>query len=372
MNARELSNRLADLLRNERNALAEFVLALAHFDSERRWVELGHASLFAFLHRHLVLSKGAAFYRMTAAQLVQRHPEIIEPLCDGRLCLTNVVELAKVLTAENLAGVLPRFFHLSKREAKEVSAELKPTPAPARTVVTSLGSRHLALATQTVPMQPTTQLTQVSWPDEPVHANSECPTQEMSARLDSPAPISISSTRIAATVVEPKTAELSRVHITVSRAFLRKLDTARDALSHSHPGASEQEILEAGLDLLLERSAKRKGLVKTPRSVPTQRAPPPSRSRYIPAHIRREVWKRDQGKCQWGMEDGTVCGSTYRVQLDHIEPFARGWTFDSGDALVCLCQGHNDIAARRAFGNSMMDRYTGQAHRDSSPPPAGG
>ena len=84
MNARELSNRLADLLRNERNALAEFLVALADFDRERRWSELGHNSLFAFLHRHLVLSKGAAFYRMTAAQLVRKHPEIVEPLRDGR------------------------------------------------------------------------------------------------------------------------------------------------------------------------------------------------------------------------------------------------------------------------------------------------
>jgi hypothetical protein len=371
MNARELSNRLADLLRNERNALAEFILGLADFDRERRWIELGHTSLFAFLHRDLGLSKGAAFYRMTAAQLVQRHPEVVEPLRDGRLCLTNVVELAKVLTAENLAQVLPRFFHISKREAKEVTAELKPMPAPARTVVTAFPSGHLGLATENAPMRSATQLTQVSWPDEPVHANSACPTQEVSARVDSPSPISISSTRIAATVVDPKTAELSRVHITVSRAFLRKLDAARDALSHSHPGASEQAILEAGLDLLLERSAKRKGLVKTPRSVPTQKAPPRPRSRYIPAHVRREVWKRDKGRCQWPMEDGTVCGSTYRVQLDHIEPFARGGP-STEETLRCLCQGHNDLAARQAFGDSVMDRYTGKAHRDTAPPPAGG
>jgi hypothetical protein len=124
MNARELSHRLADLLRNERNALAEFLLALADFDRERQWVELGHRSLFAFLARDLGLSKGAAFYRMTAAQLVRRHPEVIEPLRDGRLCLTNVVELSKVLTAENLPEILPRFLHLAKLEAKQALAEL--------------------------------------------------------------------------------------------------------------------------------------------------------------------------------------------------------------------------------------------------------
>ncbi len=44
--------------------------------------------------------------------------------------------------------------------------------------------------------------------------------------------------------VEPLTAELRRVHLTVSRGLLQKLATARDALSHSHPGASDDVILE--------------------------------------------------------------------------------------------------------------------------------
>ncbi len=52
------------------------------------------------------------------------------------LCITSVVEPAKVITPENRAEVLPRFFHRSRREAKEVSAELRPQAAPRREVVT--------------------------------------------------------------------------------------------------------------------------------------------------------------------------------------------------------------------------------------------
>jgi hypothetical protein len=82
--ARELSNHLAELLKNERHALADFLVALAAFDRERGWAELDHPSLFDFLHRRLGLSNGAAFYRQTAARLVQAHPAIVEPLRDGR------------------------------------------------------------------------------------------------------------------------------------------------------------------------------------------------------------------------------------------------------------------------------------------------
>ena len=134
---RDLTTRLAELLHREHAALADFLIALADFDRERRWLELGHTSLFYFLHRELGLSKGAAFYRKTAAELVQRYPEVVEPLREGKLCITSVVELAKVITPENRGEVVPRFFHASKREAKAVAAELRPAEAaPHRDVVT--------------------------------------------------------------------------------------------------------------------------------------------------------------------------------------------------------------------------------------------
>jgi hypothetical protein len=63
--ARESAARLSELLRSEHDALADFVAALADFDERRLWVDLGYASLFAFLQRELRLSDGAAFYRQT-------------------------------------------------------------------------------------------------------------------------------------------------------------------------------------------------------------------------------------------------------------------------------------------------------------------
>ncbi len=135
--ARDFTLRLQDLLQREHGALADFLVALATFDERRLWAELGHASLFVFLHRDLRLSKGAAFYRATAAVLVRRFPEVVAPLREGKLCLTTVVEVARVLTPENVRDELPRFFGLSKREAQEVAAEIQPRQAPPlRDVVT--------------------------------------------------------------------------------------------------------------------------------------------------------------------------------------------------------------------------------------------
>src|SRR5205823_10317874 len=136
-NARMLAGRLADLLRRERAEMVEFLLLLAEFDKQRGWLELGYSSLFYFLHRELGLSKGAAYYRKTGAELVRQFPEVIEPLREGRLCITSIVHVSKVLTFENRDDVLPRFFQRSKREARAVAAATQPMAAPHRDVVTA-------------------------------------------------------------------------------------------------------------------------------------------------------------------------------------------------------------------------------------------
>ena len=263
--ARALTARLADLLAREHGALADFLLALADFDRCRLWVELGYASLFYFLHRELGLSKGAAHYRKVAAGLVQRFPEIVEPLRDGRLCLTSIVELAKVLPPENQAEVLPRFFHRSKREAMEVTAELRPDPAPPkRDVVTKVCAAPVAAPSE--PRVTAGELVRSVHLENLPDANSGSEPRVM-----------MSQQRESRDVAVPLTADLRRFHVNVSRRFMDKLDEARAALSHSHPSATNEEILEAGLNLVLAQQTKRKvwprsrGRSLVPRSLTTSR-----------------------------------------------------------------------------------------------------
>ncbi len=175
------------------------------------------------------------------------------------------------------------------------------------------------------------------------------------AAVSAKAPVS----RPPRTHVEPLTADLNRIHVTVSRSFLKKLAAARDALSHSHPGATDEEILAAGLDLLLERAAKRRGLVEKPRKTPPPAAPG---SDAVPAHVSRAVWTRDEGKCQWKLDSGGICGSTYQVQLDHIIPRALGGP-STVDNLRCACRVHNVRAAREVYGDELMDHFTRRGSR---------
>ena len=328
--ARALSSRLADLLSREQSAMADFLVALAGFGRRRLWEPLGYTSLWYYLHRELGLSKSAAFYRREAAALIQRFPGMEAPLRDGRLCLSSVAELAKVVTAENADEVLPRFFHRSAREAREVVAELAPRPvAPVRVVVTQLAPTAAVLTSE--PAMPLA-------PVEPAAPDSPTPTPIPSAP---PRP-----------AVEPLTADLRRLHVTVSRRFLEKLEAATDALSHSRPGAGAEAILEAGLDLILAQRARRRAQVTQPRQ---GTAAPAEDTGHIPAAVRRAVWARDGGRCQWPLDSGDICGATHRVELDHVRPRARGGPSTVANLRI-LCRRHNDLAARLAFGEQWMER----------------
>jgi hypothetical protein len=374
--------------------MADFLLSLADFDRRRLWVELGHPSLFSFLRRELGLSAGAAQLRKTAAELLQKLPVLEGPLRDGRLCLSTVSALADVLTAENRAEVLPRFFGLSKREAEALAVSIQPAAAPHREIVTAVRTAPSAVQpgetesarAGAVPAPPAPPISAIPASATPAPAT---PAPGISASAISasaslsfhpgettPAPAgagpaatppSRSPPPAQRPLVEPLTADLRRLHLTVSQRLLDKLEAARMVLSHARPGASAAEVMEAALDLLLEKHAMRRGLVKNPRS--TQRPSMPGR---VPAHVKRTVWKRDQGRCQWPLDSGGVCGSTLRVELDHVKPKARGGPPTVAN-LRLLCAFHNELAARLAFGDEWMDRYgrrrgPDRGPRDARPP----
>ena len=312
MNAREWSLRIADLARREHCALVDLLLALSEFDRLAVYRQLGFASLFDFLHREVGLSRGSAYYRQVAARLVGQFPEVVEPLRDGRLCITNVVQLAKVISEENRAEVMPQFFHCSKEEAKQVVAELLPAEVvPRRTVVTEVP----LLARQDA---------------------SPVIVQLVGRDLVEPNR-GVSEAEVTRTVVEPMTSTETRIHITVSPAFLALLKKAKAGQSHVQPGATDEQVLTAALELLVAHQEKRKA--------------------SVPAKVKREVRVRDGGKCQWPLASGGVCGSEARTEIDHIVPRGRGGPSTTPNCRI-LCKAHNIEAARQVYGDAHMDLFT--------------
>jgi 5-methylcytosine-specific restriction endonuclease McrA len=107
--------------------------------------------------------------------------------------------------------------------------------------------------------------------------------------------------------------------------------------------------------VLIADRGRRKGLTGRP-----QKKVRPSRPDHVPAHVRREVWERDGGRCTFVLASGEACGSTHRLELDHIVPRALGGA-STADNLRIRCKGHNLEEARRVLGGALVDAYAPRA-----------
>src|SRR5438105_4466093 len=123
LSARELNQRLVEMVRRERCLVVQFVIELAGLARRELHRELGYTSLFYYCVRQLGLSKSSAFRRSEAAQLIARFPAIAHLLRDGRLSIRSLVELRGILTEENHGEVLARAAGKSQEEAQILALE---------------------------------------------------------------------------------------------------------------------------------------------------------------------------------------------------------------------------------------------------------
>src|SRR3954471_22855315 len=110
------------------------------------------SSLYSYCIYELRFSEDEAFRRVAAARLARRFPALLDALASGELHLTGLLMLGPHLTEGNLAHVLARAKHRTKREPASLVRILAPLPAvPAR--IEPLGPSPSAL----VPPEPTWQ-----------------------------------------------------------------------------------------------------------------------------------------------------------------------------------------------------------------------
>lgn len=262
MNLRELGDqvlldRLAELVRQERENTAEVIAHLAEADSRGLAEERGYPSLFVYCLKVLGYSAPCAFHRIRAARAVQKNPKLLELLRSGELHLRAIVLLHPHLQADNAKKLVEQAIGKSERELEALLAPLSPKPESRDTI-------------RIIAVQPK------SAEDMPLfHTASPQPSAI-------PAP----ETRV-------------RVSFFANTHLLGLLDRAKELLRHKHPGGRLEAVFEEALKALLERRD------------PNLWAPPKRRgasaTRKIPRWVRHEVWKRDAGRCVYEAEDGRRC-----------------------------------------------------------------
>jgi len=143
------------------------------------------------------------------------------------------------------------------------------------------------------------------------------------------------------------------VQFTLSENAHEKLRYAQDLLSHALPKGELAEVFERALDALIPLLEKQKfGTSRVGRVKHSPRESPPS-SRRVPMHIKHAVWERDRRQCTFVSTSGIRCGARRFLEVDHIQPVARGGK-PTVDGLRLRCRAHNQYEAERIFGAGFM------------------
>lgn len=350
----ELLRRLGELLRQSRRVEAELVAHIGEVDARRLYAREAAPSMFAYCTDVLHLSEAEAYLRITVARAAREHPQLLEMLAGGRLHLSGAAKLAPHLTLANRDAVLPRAAHRSKRGIEELVAELAPKP-DAATIVRRLPQ----------PCAPATQLR----PDgvQPALDADALPSVSTAPA----APSGPAASAAASSVTPPATAVIQRlaparykIQFTASAALCRKIERLRALMRSSIPDGDIAAVIEEAVTEKLARlEARRFAKTEAPRRT-LEDASTASRSRYIPAAVRRAVYHRDGGRCVYVGETGGRCTERARLEFHHRHPFGFGGGHDPGNIRL-MCRTHNAYLAEADYGKQRMTRRPRQGDRVS-------
>jgi len=319
---RSLLDETVRLAATERGATVDLIAAIAEVDARRLYLGESCASMFVYCTRVLHLSEHAAYDRIEAARLARRLPTVLEQLASGSLTLTNLRLLAPHLTSANVEALMKEAAHQSKHEVELLIARLRPQPA-------------VPSAIRKLPEKPRCCVVVA---DQGVQATAPGPG------ASAPVP-EASPPRLA--VVQPLAPERYKVQFTVSSDTRAKLVRVQDLMRHIVPDGDVAAIFDRALSLLLEDLERRKvGAAKHPREARAARHD----SRHIPASVKRDVWKRDAGRCAYAGSRGR-CTETGFLEFHHVEPYAAGGRGDV-ENIELRCRAHNAYEVTLFFGES--------------------
>jgi hypothetical protein len=333
---------------------AMLLTRITEIDRRQLYRREGYPSMYSYMIQEWHLTEDAAYKRIHAARAAQRFPGVLIALAEGRLHMRGVLMLAHRLTSANADELVAAATHKSRFEIQQLLAERFPQPdLPER--LQAIGSPPLTTALQPssgAVGQLAPEQVQVTIPERPAHAQADAllpePTRtQVPERMQPPDP---------AQRVTPLAPQRFGFQCTFDQETHELLQDLRALMSHEIPNGEMALVIKGALKLAKAELLKRK-FAATERPAHSRGC---ASTRRIPAAVKRAVWERDGGRCTFVSESGRRCQERARLELDHIEPVARG-----GESTVenvrLACRSHNQYAAECAFGAEFMERKRAEA-----------
>lgn len=141
------------------------------------------------------------------------------------------------------------------------------------------------------------------------------------------------------------TEEKVELKFQASKSLQDKIEKLKGLLAHKNPDMPLGELFEKLCDMGIEQLGPGKRAEEKVATSRKHRSVNPTSK----AEVRRDVFREAEGKCQ-------NCGSTYALEVDHIQPKAKGG-LDVKENLRILCRTCNQRAAVKEFGVGKMEVY---------------
>ena len=384
----ELDQSIEKLVRSEKRNMALAIAQIAEMSRRKGHLERGYKNLFDYCTRRLNLSEGSVARRIQVANVSRRFPQLLVALAENRMSLTVAGLLAPALTESNVEKLLADCAGMTKREVEEYLVALRPKPV-----------FEPSIRKTPSPPASTSPLAMLLTPPHPTRPEAATPR---------PAP------RVSPSILEPARPEVFNFRFAADRKFKEKFERLAEVLGVENPLQHMAEILEQALDIALDKKdLKRKrarrlerkskngdnsrqescpGKIVSPSCQPatvcdavatinalgdSQRSlipraerstsgRVPTKSRYIPSHLRERVHERAGYQCEYQSADGTRCRSRTGLEIEHERPFALHRSHDE-KYLKLFCGPHNRLAAEKVFGAAFIQEKIDASRRKSSP-----
>jgi len=278
-------------------------------EKRRTHLDMGYASLFVFLTKHLKYSDGSAYRRIEAMKIMRDVPDLGQRITVGAISVTvaaeisRIVKIKKVKNPEEKLALVEQFSWKNKREVEKEIARIAPREA----------------------------------------------------KLEK--------------LREINPAE-SSLELTVSKELREKLEKLKALLSHKNPSLKMSGVLEIISDMALKQLEKRtspksevvskvdfaKNEISRSHATSLESARASKRSRYTPAEIRRLIFESARNQCEFTTHDNKRCDAKHFLEIDHKLPKALGGT-NALDNLQLLCKQHNFYKAEEQLGKEFMRRF---------------
>lgn len=297
----DLLIRLHASAREERKITAYIITLLQEVEYRKLYLKNGYGSLIEFCIKELKYSESSAYRRVAAMRLSNDLPEVKTKIIEGTLSLSVISQAQTFIRQEEKSS-----------------------------------GKRLELCAKNVLLK---ELENKS-------------SREAEKILIEKSPDQIRPERIRAL-----TTQKSELTLTLDESTLNKLNKIKWLVSHKNPNPSYAELIEIMAEVTLEKLDPEKLKTKSDtlkhKAAPTRLSLAQSMSlthehkgmsdRYIPAQIKREIWRKSQGQCCFkSPSTNKRCDSRFQLQIDHIIPIAQNGATELSN-LQLLCRKHNQL-----------------------------